>query len=153
NVIESIKNNPDSRRHIVSAWDVQNIKDMALPPCHTMFQFYVNNDELSCHLYQRSGDLALGVPFNISSYSLLVHMIARICNLYPGEFIHTLGDVHIYHNNFGGLQQQLLRKPKALPTLEMPSFSSLEELINTKVSEFILKDYVYDDHIYFDMAV
>lgn len=119
NVIESIKNNPDSRRHIVTAWNPSEVDDMALPPCHTMFQFYVSDGKLSCQLYQRSADIFLGVPFNIASYALLVHLIAHECNLDVGEFIHTLGDAHIYANHVNQVNEQLKRAPKQLPTLKL----------------------------------
>lgn len=116
-VINSIKKNPYSRRHIVSAWNVEQIDDMALPPCHTMFQFYVANGKLSCQLYQRSADMFLGVPFNIASYALLTHMIAQVCGLGVGDFIHTIGDGHIYLNHLEQVKEQLSREPMALPTL------------------------------------
>lgn len=116
-VIHSIKNNPDSRRHIVSAWNVGALDDMALPPCHVMFQFYVHDGKLSCQLYQRSGDIFLGVPFNIASYALLTHMIADICGLDVGEFIHTLGDAHIYTNHIEQVKEQLTREPRNAPAL------------------------------------
>jgi len=118
-VIQSIKNNPDSRRHIVSAWNVGQIDEMALPPCHILFQFYVANGKLSCQLYQRSADIFLGVPFNIASYAFLVHMIAQECGLEPGEFIHTLGDAHIYLNHLDQVNLQLSRTPMHLPTLKL----------------------------------
>lgn len=117
NVIESIKNNPDSRRHIVTAWNPAEVEDMALPPCHALFQFYVADGKLSCQLYQRSADVFLGVPFNIASYALLTHMIARETNLEVGEFIHTLGDAHIYSNHYNQIKKQLSREPKNLPKL------------------------------------
>ena len=117
NVIESIRNNPDSRRHIVSAWNPAEVEDMALPPCHTLFQFYVADGKLSCQLYQRSADVFLGVPFNIASYALLTHLIARETGLEPGEFIHTLGDAHIYSNHFDQVNEQLSREPRKLPKL------------------------------------
>ena len=117
NVISSIKNNPDSRRHIVTAWNPSEVDDMALPPCHTFFQFYVADGKLSCQLYQRSADVFLGVPFNIASYALLTHLIARECNLEVGEFVHTLGDAHIYSNHMNQVNEQLGRTPRKLPTL------------------------------------
>ena len=117
NVIESIRTTPDSRRHIVSAWNPAEVEDMALPPCHTLFQFYVADGRLSCQLYQRSADVFLGVPFNIASYALLTHLIARETGLQPGEFVHTLGDAHIYSNHFDQVNEQLSREPRQLPSL------------------------------------
>ena len=116
-VIEEIKRNPDSRRLIVSAWNVADLPRMALMPCHTMFQFYVADRRLSCQLYQRSGDIFLGVPFNIASYALLTHMVAQVCGLGVGDFVHTLGDAHLYSNHFEQAREQLLREPRALPQL------------------------------------
>nr|WP_106778858.1 thymidylate synthase [Lysinibacillus timonensis] len=117
NVIEMIKNNPDSRRLIVSAWNPAEVEDMALPPCHTFFQFYVANGELSCQLYQRSADVFLGVPFNIASYALLTHLIAHECGLQVGEFVHSFGDTHIYLNHLEQVKEQLTREPRNFPTL------------------------------------
>lgn len=117
NVIESIKKNPNSRRHIVSAWNPAEVDDMALPPCHSLFQFYVADGKLSCQLYQRSADVFLGVPFNIASYALLTHLIAKECKLEVGDFVHTLGDAHIYKNHLAQVEEQLSRTPKALPKL------------------------------------
>ena len=116
-VIDQIKGNPDSRRHIVSAWNVSDIPDMALAPCHTMFQFYVADGKLSCQLYQRSADVFLGVPFNIASYALLTHMVAQICGLEVGDFVHTFGDAHLYLNHLDQAREQLTRTPRALPKL------------------------------------
>jgi len=118
-VVDEIKRNPDSRRLIVSAWNVADLPDMALMPCHTMFQFYVTDGKLSCQLYQRSGDLFLGVPFNIASYALLTHMVAQVCDLGVGDFVHTLGDAHIYANHFDQVREQLSRDPRPLPTLRL----------------------------------
>lgn len=118
-VIEAIKTNPDSRRHIVSAWNPEDIPHMALPPCHTLFQFYVADGKLSCQLYQRSADMFLGVPFNIASYALLTHLIAKETNLEVGEFVHTFGDVHIYSNHIEQVKLQLSRQPKQLPQLQI----------------------------------
>lgn len=132
-VIETIKNNPDSRRMIVSAWNVGQIDEMRLPPCHLLFQFYVVNGTLSCQLYQRSADIFLGVPFNIASYALLTMMIAQVTGLKPGEFIHTLGDAHIYLNHLDQVKLQLSRDLKPLPRM----------VINPKVAD--IDDFVYDD--------
>jgi len=118
-LIEQIKKNPDSRRLLVNAWNVSEISKMKLPPCHILFQFYVADGKLSCQLYQRSADLFLGVPFNIASYALLTHMVAQVCNLEVGEFIHTLGDAHIYSNHFDQVNLQLTREPLPLPTLKL----------------------------------
>lgn len=120
-VIDSIRNNPASRRHIVSAWNVAELPKMALPPCHTLFQFYVDEEEgsLSCQLYQRSADLFLGVPFNIASYSLLTMMIAQVCGLKAGDFVHTFGDLHIYQNHLEQVRLQLSREPRALPSMHL----------------------------------
>lgn len=119
NVIDSIRNNPNSRRHIVSAWNPEEVPHMALPPCHTLFQFYVQDGKLSCQLYQRSGDVFLGVPFNIASYALLTHLIAHETGLEVGEFVHTLGDAHLYLNHMDQIKEQLSREPLTLPTLEL----------------------------------
>lgn len=117
NVIRSIRTKPDSRRHIVSAWNPAEVDEMALPPCHCLFQFYVADGRLSCHLYQRSGDVFLGVPFNIASYALLTHMVAQVTGLEPGEFVHSFGDVHLYTNHFEQARLQLAREPRPLPRL------------------------------------
>ena len=118
-VVEAIKSNPYSRRHIVSAWNPADVDEMALPPCHCLFQFHVANGRLSCQLYQRSADIFLGVPFNIASYALLVHMMAQICELEVGDFVHTFGDAHIYSNHFEQVKLQLTRDPKPLPKLKL----------------------------------
>jgi len=118
-VVDEIKRNPDSRRLIVSAWNVADLPHMALMPCHTMFQFYVADGKLSCQLYQRSGDIFLGVPFNIASYALLTHMVAQVCGLGVGDFVHTLGDAHLYSNHFDQAREQLSRQPRALPKLKL----------------------------------
>jgi len=119
NVVEAIKNNPYSRRHIVSAWNPADVDDMALPPCHCLFQFHVADGKLSCQLYQRSADIFLGVPFNIASYALLVHMMAQVCDLEVGDFVHTFGDAHIYSNHFEQVELQLSREPMALPRMKL----------------------------------
>ena len=133
-VISSIRTNPDSRRHIVSAWNVADVEQMALPPCHTMFQFYVADGRLSCQLYQRSADIFLGVPFNIASYALLTHMVAQVCQLQPGEFIHTFGDAHLYLNHVEQARLQLSREPRQLPTLLLnPARTELEQFTEDDV--------------------
>lgn len=127
-LIESIKTNPDSRRHIITAWNPEDVPGMALPPCHTMFQFYVADGKLSCQLYQRSGDIFLGVPFNIASYALLTFLIAKECGLEVGEFIHTLGDAHIYSNHLEQVRKQLKRTPRALPDITIANGTSLFDM-------------------------
>jgi thymidylate synthase len=127
-VIEAIRTNPDSRRHLVSAWNVADLKDMALPPCHTMFQFYVADGRLSCQLYQRSADIFLGVPFNIASYALLTAMVAQVCGLRPGDFVHTLGDAHLYLNHLDQARLQLTREPRPLPRLVLdPAVTAIDD--------------------------
>jgi len=139
NVIDQIQRNPNSRRLIVSAWNVGEIDKMALPPCHMMFQFYVVNERLSCQMYQRSADVFLGVPFNIASYALLTMMIAQVCNLQPGEFIHTLGDAHLYNNHIEQARLQLSRQPYSLPVLKInPVIRSISEF---DFSDFELVNY------------
>lgn len=154
NVINSLKNNPFDRRHIVSAWNVSELQKMALPPCHLLFQFYISNDKkLSCQLYQRSVDSALGLPFNIASYSLLIHMIAQILDLDVGEFIHTSGDLHLYENHIDEIKLQLSRSEYSLPTLEMPKFKNLEELLQTTPAQYKLLNYKHHDTIKMNMVV
>ncbi|MGN0858745.1 MAG: thymidylate synthase [Stenotrophomonas sp.] len=127
-VVEEIKRNPDSRRLIVSAWNVGQLEQMALMPCHSLFQFYVADGKLSCQLYQRSGDIFLGVPFNIASYALLTHMVAQVCGLQVGDFVHTLGDAHLYSNHLEQAREQLTRQPRALPRLVLnPAITRLED--------------------------
>ena len=141
-VIESIRTNPDSRRHIVSAWNVADLENMALPPCHTMFQFYVAEGRLSCQLYQRSADIFLGVPFNIASYALLTMMVAQVCELEPGDFVHTLGDAHLYVNHLDQARLQLTREPRALPQLRInPERKGIDDFVE---SDFELAG--YDPH-------
>ncbi len=142
NIIDSIKTNPDSRRHIVSAWNVGEIKNMALPPCHILFQFYVADGKLSCQLYQRSADIFLGVPFNIASYALLTMMMAQVTGLKPGEFIHTLGDAHIYNNHMEQVQLQLTREPRPLPKMILNP--SVTDIFEFKFNDFELIG--YDPH-------
>jgi thymidylate synthase len=138
-LIQQIKKNPDSRRLIVSAWNVADLPEMALMPCHTMFQFYVANGKLSCQLYQRSADVFLGVPFNIASYALLTMMIAQVCDLEPGEFIHTFGDVHIYSNHMEQVNLQLSREPFPLPTMKLNP--SVKDIFGFKYEDFQLENY------------
>jgi thymidylate synthase len=139
NVIEQIKKNPDSRRLIVSAWNVADIEKMALPPCHAFFQFYVANGELSCQLYQRSADIFLGVPFNIASYALLTMMVAQVCDLKVGDFVHTLGDAHIYSNHFVQVDTQLAREPLPLSTLKINP--DVKNIFDFTFEDFELVDY------------
>ena len=138
-LIDQIKKNPDSRRLIVSAWNVADLPEMALMPCHNMFQFYVANGKLSCQLYQRSADVFLGVPFNIASYALLTMMIAQVCDLKPGEFIHTFGDVHIYSNHMEQVKLQLSRKPFPLPTMKLNP--SIKNIFEFQYDDFTLENY------------
>jgi thymidylate synthase len=137
-----IKNSPDSRRILVNAWNVGEIKQMALMPCHTMFQFYVANGKLSCQLYQRSADLFLGVPFNIASYALLTLMMAQVCGLQPGDFVHTFGDAHIYSNHMDQVQLQLSREPRPYPTMKLNP--EVTDLFDFKFEDFTLEG--YDPH-------
>jgi len=152
--INEIKTNPDSRRIIVSAWNPPEIDKMALPPCHTLFQFYVTNGKLSCQMYQRSADMFLGVPFNIASYSLLVHIIANICDLEVGTFVHTIGDAHIYQNHATQVNEQLARTPMDLPTLNISKkFTSLSDVIESSVEDYQLLNYYPMPFIKAPMAV
>ena len=139
NVIETIKKNPDSRRMIVSAWNVAEVDKMALPPCHSLFQFYVADGRLSCQLYQRSADVFLGVPFNIASYALLTMMVAQVCGLEPGEFIHTTGDTHIYQNHFEQVALQLSRESRPLPKMKINP--EVKNIFDFKYEDFTLEDY------------
>jgi len=145
NVVNSIKNNPNSRRHMVSAWNPALVDDMALPPCHTMFQFYVADGKLSCQLYQRSADSFLGVPFNIASYALLTMMMAQVCGLEPGDFVHTFGDLHIYNNHMEQVELQLSREPFPLPKMKINK--NVKDLFSFKFEDFELIDYEYHPHI------
>lgn len=151
NLLEQIKNNADSRRLIVSAWNPGLVDKMALPPCHALFQFYVADGKLSCQLYQRSADIFLGVPFNIASYALLTLMIAQVCHLQPGEFIHTLGDAHLYNNHFEQAKLQLSRKPKKLPVMKINP--DITDLFKFKFEDFDLNGYEPDAHIKAPVAV
>ena len=139
NVVEQLKHNPDSRRHIVSAWNPGEVDRMALPPCHAMFQFYVADNRLSCQLYQRSADCFLGVPFNIASYALLTMMIAQACGYEPGDFVHTLGDAHIYLNHMDQVQEQLSREPKALPKMILNP--EKKDIFSFEYEDFTLEGY------------
>jgi thymidylate synthase len=143
--IDDIKHNPDSRRIIVSAWNVADLKNMNLPPCHAFFQFYVANGRLSLQLYQRSADTFLGVPFNIASYALLTMMVAQVCGLQPGEFIHTLGDAHIYNNHFEQVKEQLSRDPRPLPKMHINP--EVKSIFDFKYEDFTLTDYTPHPHI------
>jgi thymidylate synthase len=144
-LIHDIKTNPDSRRLIVSAWNAGDIENMALPPCHAFFQFYVNNGKLSCQLYQRSADVFLGVPFNIASYALLTLMVAQVCDLEPGEFVHTFGDVHIYSNHMEQVELQLSREPRPLPTMWMNP--EIKNIFDFTGDDFRLENYDPHSHI------
>lgn len=144
-VVDSIKTNPDSRRHIVSAWNVGDLDKMALPPCHLLFQFYVAGDKLSCQMYQRSCDIFLGVPFNIASYAMLTMMMAQVSGLKPGEFVHTLGDAHIYLNHLDQVKLQLTRTPFPLPKIILNP--DIHDILNFSFSDFTLQDYQAHPHI------
>jgi thymidylate synthase len=150
-LIEGIRKDPDSRRHIVSAWNVADIEEMALPPCHCLFQFWVVDGGLSCQLYQRSADLFLGVPFNIASYSLLTMMVARICGLEAREFVHTFGDVHLYSNHVEQAHTQLEREPRALPTMHIDR--AIESIFDFQFEDFRLEGYDPHPHIKAPIAV
>ena len=143
-LLEGLKNNPDGRRHILSAWNVGQIDKMALPPCHVMSQFYVHRETISCHMYQRSADMFLGVPFNIASYALLLSILAEILSLKPKRFIHSFGDAHIYINSIDQVKEQLSRDPKPLPKLIVPNIDNLEDINKLTVNDFILEN--YDPH-------
>lgn len=150
-VVNSIKNNPDSRRHLVCAWNVGELEEMALPPCHILFQFWVGNGKLSSQLYQRSCDTFLGVPFNIASYALLLMMMAQVTGLKPGEFIHTLGDAHLYLNHIEQAKLQLTREPRPLPTIKINS--TVKSIFDFQYEDFTLENYNPHPHIKGDIAV
>lgn len=155
-VIETIKHDPHSRRIIMSAWNASCINEMALPPCHVLVQFYVDTlkNELSSHLYQRSGDLMLGVPYNIASYSLLTHIIAKMCNLNAGEFIHSIGNIHIYENHIKNAKEQCKRKPFPPPTIQIKDrISSLEDIETMTIDDFTVHNYKYHPKLAFKMVV
>ena len=151
NVVRQIRQTPDSRRLIVSAWNPAEIDDMALPPCHALFQFYVANGRLSCQLYQRSADIFLGVPFNIASYALLTMMVAQVCGLQAGEFVHTLGDAHLYHNHLEQARLQLTREPRALPKMHINP--DVRDIFAFKFDDFMLSDYDPHPHIKAEVSV
>ena len=150
-IIEQIKHNPDSRRIIVNAWNVAEIENMALPPCHMLFQFYVADGKLSCQLYQRSADIFLGVPFNIASYALLTMMVAQVCNLAPGDFVHTLGDAHLYSNHMEQVDEQLSRQPFPLPVMKINP--EVKSIFDFKFEDFELLGYEAHPHIKAIVAV
>ena len=151
NLINMIQTNPDSRRLILSAWNPKEVKNMALPPCHTLVQFYVKDNKLSCQLYQRSADVFLGVPFNIASYSLLTYMIAQVCDLKVGDFIHTIGDAHIYLNHLDQVKEQLSRQPKKLPNIILNK--NIKNIYDFKLEDFTLENYEAWPHIKAKVAV
>jgi thymidylate synthase len=151
NVVTSIKTKPDSRRHIVTAWNPAEVDDMALPPCHCLFQFYVADGKLSCQLYQRSADVFLGVPFNIASYALLTQMVAQVTGLQPGEFVHSFGDLHLYHNHFDQARLQLTRSPKPLPRLTINPDRT--DIFDFDFEDFMITGYDPDPTIKAEIAV
>ena len=150
-VVEQIRENPDSRRLIVSAWNVGELESMALPPCHLLYQFYVADGRLSCQLYQRSADVFLGVPFNIASYALLLLMVAQVSGLKPGDFVHTFGDVHLYSNHIEQARLQLSREPRELPTLKLNR--EVDDIFSFRFEDFVLEDYDPHPHIKAPVAV
>ena len=153
-LLDDLRSDPGGRRHILSAWNVEQIESMALPPCHVMSQFYVSeNGRLSCQMYQRSADMFLGVPFNIASYALLQSILANILNLIPGDFVHVFGDAHIYKNSIVQVKEQLSREPKKLPKLILPNIDSIKSLKNFSVDDFILDGYEYHPAIKAPMAI
>lgn len=153
-LLDDLRSDPGGRRHILSAWNVEQIASMALPPCHVMSQFYVSeNGRLSCQMYQRSADMFLGVPFNIASYALLQSILANILNLIPGDFVHVFGDAHIYKNSIAQVKEQLSREPKKLPKLILPNIDSIESLKNFSVDDFILDGYESHPAIKAPMAI
>ena len=152
-LLNELKKNPDGRRHILSAWNLDELNKMVLPPCHVMTQFYIHNDSISCHMYQRSADMFLGVPFNIASYALLLSIFGEILNLKPKRFIHSFGDAHIYKNSINQVREQISRSPKPLPKLVMPTINSIDDLKDFGIDEFILKDYEPHPPIKAKMAI
>ena len=152
-LLKELKENPDGRRHILSAWNLDELNKMALPPCHVMTQFYVHNDSISCHMYQRSADMFLGVPFNIASYALLLSIFGEILNLKPKRFIHSFGDAHIYKNSINQVKEQISRSPKSPPRLVMPTINSIDDLKDFGIDDFILQDYEPHPPIKAKMAI
>jgi thymidylate synthase len=150
-LVENLKKNPDSRRHMVSAWNPAEVDSMALPPCHALFQFYVANGRLSCQLYQRSADIFLGVPFNIASYALLTHMLAQVCGYQPGDFVHTLGDAHLYSNHLEQARLQLTREPRPLPTLKINP--EVRDIFGFRFEDFSIEGYDPHPHIAAQVSV
>ena len=152
-LINDLKVNPDGRRHILSAWNVNELDKMALPPCHVMSQYYINNGTISCHMYQRSADMFLGVPFNIASYALLLSILGNILDLKPRYFVHSFGDAHIYSNSIEQVKEQLSREPLPLPKLNMPSISSIDEIKDLSIEDFKLEGYEHHPPIKAKMAI
>ena len=152
-LLKELRTNPDGRRHILSAWNLDELNKMALPPCHVMTQFYVHNNSISCHMYQRSADMFLGVPFNIASYALLLSIFGEILNLKPKRFIHSFGDAHIYKNSINQVKEQISRTPKSLPKLVMPTINSIDDLKDFGLNDFILKNYEPHPPIKAKMAI
>ena len=152
-LLKNLKNNPNGRRHILSAWNVGELEKMALPPCHVMSQFYVSKSTISCHMYQRSADMFLGVPFNIASYALLLSIFGKILNLKPKRFIHSFGDAHIYKNSFDQVKEQISRSPRPLPKLIIPNIECIEDLKNYSIDDFILDKYNPHPSIKAKMAI
>lgn len=150
-LMHNLEKNPDSRRHIISAWNPSEVDKMALPPCHSLFQFYVSNGKLSCQLYQRSADVFLGVPFNIASYALLTEMIAHVLGYQVGDFVHTFGDVHLYNNHFDQAREQLSRTPKSLPTLKFSR--KVTSIFDFKYEDIVIENYEYHPKIKAEVAV
>ena len=152
-LIQDLKDNPDGRRHIQSAWNVNELDKMALPPCHVMSQYYISNGTISCHMYQRSADMFLGVPFNIASYALLLSILGNILDLKPKYFVHSFGDAHIYSNSIEQVKEQLSRKPLPLPKLKMPNISSIDEIKDLSIEDFKLEGYEHHPPIKAKMAI
>ena len=152
-LINDLKVNPDGRRHILSAWNVNELDKMALPPCHVMSQYYISNGTISCHMYQRSADMFLGVPFNIASYALLLSILGNILDLKPRYFVHSFGDAHIYSNSIEQVKEQLSREPLPLPKLKMPNISSIDEIKDLSIEDFKLEGYEHHPPIKAKMAI